>query len=118
MATFTGTFAEFYFWFDAKIQRRVTTWTKKNRDRLRSGTGCQRCSEVGVSLQAHHQPLARRALVQKALEISADDMVLRDVDLSVAFERIKAAHLPIQETLRFVCQPCHSVLHSSVPSTP
>jgi hypothetical protein len=112
LATFEGTFAEFFHWFDSTVKKKVTVWTKRPRDRLRESGGCQICQRTGVGLQAHHRPLGRRGLVKKALDVSGNDELLR-VELKDAFAKIRAAHLPYAETLEYLCNDCHTKIHGN-----
>ena len=113
MATFTGTFSEFYYWFDATVKDWVKVKTKKERGRLVKAGGCQQCSTIGVTLQAHHQPLGRRALVQHALGVTSDKELLVDRDLKEAFDLIEKAHKPFADHLRYLCDPCHKAVHAA-----
>jgi hypothetical protein len=114
-ATFTGTFGEFYYWFDATIKAWVTVKTKKHRERQTKSGGCNSCKIAAVSLQAHHHPLGRRKLVQRALGVDSDEARLENLDLKDAFDRIESAHKPFPLTLQYLCDSCHKAAHVSHP---
>lgn len=105
MASFRGTFDEFYQWADPRTRFWITQETRKKRRDRRSTDGCANCRRTDVPLTAAHVT-PRKDVVRKALDVDDDQAVL-ELDLDAAWARIKDAHRPFEARFQYLCGPCH-----------
>lgn len=105
MASFKGTFAEFYQWAGPRTRYWITQETRDKRHSLRSQGGCSGCHRQDVPLTAAHI-VARKEVVREALGVAEDGHEI-DIDLADAWSRIKEAHRPFEEKFNYLCEECH-----------
>lgn len=106
MARFSGSFNEFYTWFDPTIRYWVTEDTRKRRHRRMKEGGCELCARVNVKLESHH-PVKRKAFVRHALGVATDDVEFSVLDLELVWASIKEAHRK-PGALLLLCHECHA----------
>lgn len=106
MAEFRGTIQEFHHFVGPRIRNVVQTATAEAR--RRRGGICEECGGQAKLEAAHIHGRGRRTLVETVLLDYTDPSGLVCCDLDEAERRILDAHLPIEETFRFLCGTCHS----------
>jgi hypothetical protein len=111
---FSGTFGEYYRWFDPKIRIFVTTRTKKARRARTSEKGCEQCGQANRPLQAAHRK-PRKEIVRTALGNVPDSHFFPSLDLDEAWEKIREAHRPYPEVLQYLCAECHQAADNPAP---
>lgn len=105
MAKFVGTVQEFHHFIGPKIRNAVNLAARRHRNRL-VGV-CEECGEKAELQSAHAHGRDRRTLIESVLGEYRDEAGMVACDLAVVESRIIEAHLPIEETFKFLCQPCH-----------
>jgi hypothetical protein len=105
MAQFIGTVQEFHHYVGPRIRNVVNTAAAPHRKAL--GGVCEECGQKAELQSAHVHGHERRALIEGVLlrYARADGRV--DCDLKSVEREIIDAHMPIEKTFRFLCQPCH-----------
>jgi hypothetical protein len=103
VATFRGTFGDFYQWADPRTRFWIT---KETRGKKRKVSSCPGCGKVGVALtSAHVTP--RKDVIRKAVGAQHDSDEI-ELDLTDAWAKIKAAHRPFEIVFRYLCSDCHA----------
>lgn len=113
MATFKGTFDEFYQWADARTRLWITQETRSKRNGIQQKVGCSACQRKDVRLTAAHVT-PRKQVVREALGVVENHQVI-EIDLGDAWTKIKAAHRPFEQKFRYLCEECHRVADGPPP---
>lgn len=103
MAQFEGTIKEFMRFIGPHA--RIMVWNISQKHRKKIGK-CEDCGST-IKLEAAHvkgkeRPLLISSILSQFLE---DDMIR--IDLNEFEERFIEAHLPIESTIRILCNTCH-----------
>lgn len=105
MARFNGTVQDFHQYLGPRL-RNVINLAAAAQRKLCGGI-CQECGQKAELQSAHIHGRGRRVLIESVLADYVQTGGLVDCDLEEAERRIIAAHMPIEETFRFLCHPCH-----------
>ncbi|MHB1260281.1 MAG: hypothetical protein ACYC2H_01055 [Thermoplasmatota archaeon] len=112
MATFTGTFDEFYQWANA----RTRFWIKEETQGKRRKAGkCARCTIEGNLTSAHITSL--KEVIRNALGV-IDDKQQHTFDLDDAWAKIKAGHRPFEKAFQYICLNCHKIIDAKPSTSP
>jgi hypothetical protein len=105
MAKFVGTVQEFHHFIGPKVCNAVNGTARGHRKRL---VGiCEECGGKAELQSAHVHGRDRRTLIESVLAEYTDEAGMVACDLAVVESRIIQSHLPIEETFKFLCHPCH-----------
>src|SRR5215216_823699 len=105
MAKFVGTVQEFHHFIGPRVRNAVNGAARGHRDRL---VGiCEGCGGKAELQSAHVHGRDRRTLIESVLAEYTDEVGMVACDLAVVESRIIESHLPIDETFKFLCHPCH-----------
>jgi hypothetical protein len=115
MATFTGTIKEFHDYFGPRIRNVVNGITRKHR--LAHNGVCEFCSNKAELQSAHVHGKDRRTIIEAALKPFETPSGEVACDLTDIESKIIDAHMPIEDTFKFICHPCH-VKYDSNNSSP
>jgi hypothetical protein len=116
MAKFVGTLQEFHHLIGPRVRNAVNLAASGHRKRL--GGICEECGQQAELQSAHIHGRGRRTIIESVLSNYVDDEGIVTCDLARAEKEIIEAHLPIEETFRFLCQPCHSAYDHGVEKPP
>ena len=105
MARFVGTVQEFHHYIGPRIRNVVNLAASKHRKAL--GGICADCGRQAELQSAHVHGRDRRSLIEGVLSQYARPDGWIECDLKQVEQQIVEAHLPIEETFKFICQPCH-----------
>jgi hypothetical protein len=106
MAKFIGSVEEFHDFIGPKLRNAINDMTRTRRKKR--GGVCEICEKKAELQSAHVHGRDRRSLIEKVLLKYADDYGTIQCLLEEVETRILQAHLPIEETFKFLCQPCHT----------
>lgn len=105
MAKFIGTIQEFHNFLGPRIRNMVNLAAarhRKKRNRI-----CEECGNRAELQSAHVHGRGRRQIIEAVLAQFKTDENLLSCDLDLVEKQILESHLPIEETFRFLCHPCH-----------
>lgn len=106
MAIFKGTIQEFHHYLGPRIRNLINTATKKIRSQ-RNGI-CEICNEIKELQSAHIVGLGRRSIIERVIDKNKiGDLIecnIRDIE-----REIVDAHLPFENSFKFLCHACHRV---------
>jgi len=105
MAQFIGTVQEFHHLIGPKVRNAVNQAARSHRNRL--GGVCEECGMQAELQSAHVHGRDRRTLIEAVLKDYTDESGVVSCDLAEAEGRIIESHLPIEDTFKFLCHPCH-----------
>lgn len=109
MAQFEGTIVEFMRFIGPHARIMVWNITQKHRKKIGK---CEECAS-NIKLEAAHvKGKERPLLIANILSQFKEDEVIR-IDLNEFEERFIEAHLPIESTIRILCNPCHKKYDNS-----
>lgn len=107
MAHFVGSFQEFHHFIGPRIRNRINTAAAPYRRRI--GGICPGCGNEAELQSAHIHGRERRVLIEQVLaEFKREDGSVM-CDLTEVERRIIEAHMPINETFKFLCHRCHII---------
>lgn len=115
MARFEGTHQEFHHFIGPRIRNVVQTATAGPR--RRRGGVCEECGETAKLEAAHIHGKGRRTLIEGVLADYTDAEGKVSCDLEETERRILEAHMPIEETFRFLCNACHTTYDAGTKPT-
>jgi len=110
MAYFEGTIQEFHHYLGPKLKNAINIFSKRNRDSL--GGKCEHCQEIKELQSAHVKGKGRRKIIEAILQNHISDEIVY-CDIKLVESEILQAHLPIEESFKFLCQGCHVRYDSS-----
>jgi len=110
MAKFFGSVQEFHHFIGPKVRNAINNSTRKHREQ--KGGICEHCGKQAELQSAHVHGRERRTIIEEVLRRYLDDQgnvlgVLEEIE-----SRILVAHLPIEDTFKFLCQRCHALYDS------
>jgi hypothetical protein len=105
MAQFVGTIQEFHHFIGPRI-RNVVNLAAASHRKKRAGI-CEHCEEKAELQSAHVHGRGRRAIIEAVLAQYKTGENLLSCDLEQVEKQILDGHLPIKETFKFLCHPCH-----------
>jgi hypothetical protein len=103
MAQFEGTIEEFMRYIGPHARIMVWNITQKHRKKIGK---CEECDSTSKLEAAHVKGKERPLLIANILSQFKEDEVIR-IDLNEFEERFIEAHLPIESTIRILCNSCH-----------
>ena len=103
MAQFEGTIVEFMRFIGPHARIMVWNITQKHRKKVGK---CEECASSIKLEAAHIKGKERPVLIANILSQFKEDEVIR-IDLNEFEERFIEAHLPIESTIRILCNVCH-----------
>lgn len=106
MATFVGTVQEFHHYIGPKLRNAINQITRNHRSQ-RNGI-CEVCETKAELQSAHVHGCERRVIIEQALQEFMDENGMVSCLLKEVESRILQAHLPIEQTFKFICQTCHT----------
>src|SRR5205823_2900398 len=109
MAQFEGTIEEFMRFIGPHARILVWNITQKHRKKIGK---CEDCASTVKLEAAHVKGKERPLLIANILSQFKEDEVIR-IDLSEFEERFREAHLPIESTIRILCNSCHKKYDNS-----
>lgn len=110
MAQFEGTIAEFMRFIGPHARILVWNITQKHRKMIGK---CEECGSVEKLEAAHAKGKERPLLISNILNQFLEGEIIR-IDLNEFEERFKESHLPIESTIRILCNSCHKIYDKSV----
>jgi hypothetical protein len=113
MAKFVGTTQEFHHFIGPRIRNLVNLAAASHRKR-RAGI-CEDCGEKAELQSAHVHGRGRRTIIEAVLDQYKTGENLLSCDLEQVEKQILDGHLPIEETFKFLCHPCHVAYDASQP---
>lgn len=105
MAKFIGTVKEFHDYFGPRIHNIVNGITRKHR--LAKNGICEFCGSHAELQSAHVHGKDRRTIIESVLKPLTNLNGEVACEIEVVEQQIIAAHMPIEETFKFICHPCH-----------
>ena len=111
MATFTGTIKEFHDFIGPRIRNVVNNFTRKHR--LSKDGVCEFCGRKSELQSAHVHGRDRRTIIESVTKQYSDENGLINCIIGDVEKEILNAHVPIEQTFKFICQPCHVKYDSS-----
>lgn len=106
MAKFVGTVQEFHHYIGPKLKNAINQTTRNHRSQ-RNGI-CEVCEAKAELQSAHVHGRERRVIIEQALRESMDENGMVSCLLEEVESKILQAHLPIEQTFKFICQMCHT----------
>lgn len=106
MANFVGTVQEFHHYIGPKLRNAINQITRNHRSQ-RNGI-CDVCNTKAELQSAHVHGRERRVIIEQALQGFMDENAMVSCLLEEVESRILQAHLPIEQTFKFICQTCHT----------
>ncbi len=107
MAQFVGTVQEFHHYIGPLIRNAINQVAAPFRKKF--GGVCQECGKQDELQSAHVHGRGRRVLIEAVLTQHTDSEGVIRCDLESVERQIIEAHMPIEETFRFICPSCHVV---------
>jgi len=113
MASFVGTFNEFKRYIGPQFRNLVQQITKKHKASI---AVCEHCGGSEQLEAAHIRGRERNEIIELILkDYSANGIVT--IDLSLAEERFKEEHNPIEKSILVLCHRCHKQYDSKSSET-
>ena len=109
MAQFEGTITEFMRFIGPHARIMVWNITQKHRKKIGK---CEECASTIKLEAAHVKGKERPLLIANILSQFKEDDLIR-IDLNEFEERFIDAHLPIETTIRILCNSCHKKYDNS-----
>ena len=109
MAQFEGTIAEFMRFIGPHARIMVWNITQKHRKKMGK---CEECASTIKLEAAHIKGKERPLLIANILSQFLEDDLIR-IDLNEFENRFIEAHLPIESTIRILCNTCHKKYDNS-----
>tara|TARA_R110002050_G_scaffold9504_1_gene32950 strand:- start:91893 stop:92561 length:669 start_codon:yes stop_codon:yes gene_type:complete len=106
MAEFKGSVQEFHHFIGPRIRNLINNFTRLHRNQ-RQGT-CEFCGIQAVLQSAHIHGRDRRTIIENVLSAYRVNLENVTCDIKKVENEILSAHEPINETFKFICQPCHT----------
>ena len=115
MAKFFGSVQEFHHFIGPKLRYEINKSTR-NRRKQRAGI-CELCGKRAELQSAHVRGRERRTIIEEVLSQHIDCRgniagLLEEIE-----SQILLAYLPIKDTFKFLCQPCHASYDSGSNGT-
>lgn len=106
-AQLSCTLEDFYKFIGPKIRNDVASITKSKKNELK--LICQECNAKSSELDAaHKRGRSRKNIIKIVLDdCESEDNKYLIPNLQKLIERIRKAHLPIEDNFRFLCKSCH-----------
>lgn len=105
MARFVGTVQDYHHFIGPRIRNVVNQAAAPARKR-HNGI-CEFCGTKAELQSAHVHGRERRQLIEAVLsEFTRPDGYI-EIDVDEVERRVVDAHLPIEDTFKFICPPCH-----------
>lgn len=111
MAKFIGSLKEFHDYIGPRIRNVVNGITRKHR--LEKGGICEFCGKSAELQSAHVHGKDRRSIIESVLKPLTNSNGEIACDIGNVEEKIICAHMPIEDTFKFICHPCHVEYDSS-----
>jgi len=105
VAKFIGTMQEFHHFIGPRIRNAVNQAARVHRNEL--GGICESCGQQAELQSAHIHGRDRRTIIETVLINSQNRAGLVECDLEETEKLVINAHLPIKDTFKFLCHPCH-----------
>lgn len=105
MARFVGTVQDYHHFIGPRI-RNVVNQAAAPARKSRNGI-CEECGEQHELQSAHVHGRDRRTLIESVLSSHMRPDGYVEIDIEDAERKIIDAHMPIEETFKFICASCH-----------
>ena len=105
MARFVGTVQDYHHFIGPRI-RNVVNQAAAPARKSRNGI-CEQCGEQHELQSAHVHGRDRRTLIESVLSPHMRPDGYVEIDIEEAEREIIDAHMPIEETFKFICASCH-----------
>lgn len=112
MAHIKCTIQEYHDFIGLRIRNAVQVLTKKTRSE-KNGI-CEHCGKTDTLESAHIHGKGRRTIVEAVLKEYENDGLIEG-DLQEIEGKILDAHLPLEESFKFLCKACHNEYDSVSP---
>ena len=106
MAKFFGSVQEFHHFIGPKLSNKINNSTRKHR-KQRGGI-CESCGKQAELQSTHVRGRERRTIIEEVLMLHTDCRGNISGLLEEIESQILLAYLPIKDTFKFLCQPCHA----------
>ena len=105
MALITCTIQEYHRFIGPLIRNKVNSLTRNIRIE-RNGI-CEFCGEKNILESAHIHGKGRKTIIENILSEYLNDNFVQGNLLEIE-KKILNAHLPLENTFKFICKPCHT----------
>lgn len=105
MARFVGTVQDYHHFIGPRIRNVVNQAAAA--DRKSHGGICEFCGETAELQSAHVHGRERRMLIESVLAQYVRPDGLVDIDIEAVERQVIDAHMPIEDTFKFICPACH-----------
>jgi len=105
VAQFIGTVQDFHHYIGPRIRNVINQAAAPHRKSL--GGICQECGVKAELQSAHVHGRDRRMLIEGVLSQYARPDGRIQCDLDEVEKQVVEAHMPIDDTFKFICHPCH-----------
>jgi len=113
MASFVGTFKEFKRYIGPQFRNLVQQITRKHKATI---AACEHCGGSEILEAAHVRGRDRNEIIEFILEEFTTNGIAT-IDLTLAEERFKEEHNPIEKCILVLCHSCHRQYDSKTPET-
>lgn len=105
MARFVGTVQDYHHFIGPRI-RNVVNQAAAPARKSHNGV-CEFCGRKAELQSAHVHGRERRQLIEAVLQEFTRPDGYVEIDVDEVERRVIDAHLPIEDTFKFICPPCH-----------
>ena len=110
MALIICTIQEYHRFIGPLIRNKVNSLTRNVRIE-RNGI-CEFCGEKNILESAHVHGKGRKTIIENVLSEYLNDNFVQGNLLEIE-KKILDAHLPLENTFKFICKPCHTEYDNS-----